>query len=231
MITVDHPSSATATASGATSRVEPDRSPLDLPGRERPLPGRARRRDAAPDLGRPGGLARLGARPPARAEGHPARRRRGARGRARRRRDRRLQPRRAAARPRAAPVDVLEEIAAAVDGGCEIWVDGGVRRGLDVVTALALGARGVLVGRPVLWALAAGGEAGVARALAILREETELALALLGCPSVRRRRPPPRRALSRVSPRARARRRPASPPRAAATASPGRPGRRRRGSP
>jgi 4-hydroxymandelate oxidase len=84
----------------------------------------------------------------------------------------------------AAPVDVLEEIAAAVDGGCEIWVDGGVRRGLDVVTALALGARGVLVGRPVLWALAAGGEAGVARALAILQEETELALALLGCPAV-----------------------------------------------
>ena len=84
----------------------------------------------------------------------------------------------------AAPVDVLEEIAAAVDGGCEIWVDGGVRRGLDVVTALALGARGVLVGRPVLWALAAGGQAGVARALAILQEETELALALLGCPAV-----------------------------------------------
>ncbi|MET0817882.1 MAG: alpha-hydroxy acid oxidase [Solirubrobacteraceae bacterium] len=82
-----------------------------------------------------------------------------------------------------APVDVLEEIAAAVDGGCEIWVDGGVRRGLDVVTALALGARGVLVGRPVLWALAAGGQAGVARALAILQEETELALALLGCPA------------------------------------------------
>ena len=71
-----------------------------------------------------------------------------------------------------------------MDGGCEIWVDGGVRRGLDVVTALALGARGVLVGRPVLWALAAGGQAGVARALAILQEETELALALLGCPAV-----------------------------------------------
>ena len=84
----------------------------------------------------------------------------------------------------AAPVDVLEEIAEAVAGRCEVWVDGGVRRGLDVVTALALGARGVLVGRPVLWALAAGGEAGVARALAILREEVELALALLGCPGV-----------------------------------------------
>ena len=84
----------------------------------------------------------------------------------------------------AAPIDVLEEIVAAVAGRCEVWVDGGVRRGLDVVTALALGARGVLVGRPVLWALAVGGEAGVARALAILREEVELALALLGCPTV-----------------------------------------------
>jgi 4-hydroxymandelate oxidase len=84
----------------------------------------------------------------------------------------------------AAPVDALEEVVRAVAGRCEVWVDGGVRRGLDVVTALALGARGVLIGRPILWALAAGGEAGVARALAILREETELALALLGCPSV-----------------------------------------------
>jgi 4-hydroxymandelate oxidase len=84
----------------------------------------------------------------------------------------------------AAPADVLEEVVAAVAGRCEVWVDGGVRRGLDVVTALALGARGVLIGRPVMWALAAGGEAGVARALAILQEEVELALALLGCPTV-----------------------------------------------
>ena len=50
--------------------------------------------------------------------------------------------------------------------------------------ALAFGARGVLLGRPVLWALAAGGQAGVARALAIVREEFEIALALLGCPGV-----------------------------------------------
>ena len=80
----------------------------------------------------------------------------------------------------AATADVLEEVAGAVGGRAEVWVDGGVRRGLDVAIALALGARGVLVGRPVLWALAAGGQAGVERALAILREETELALALLG---------------------------------------------------
>ena len=83
----------------------------------------------------------------------------------------------------AAPVDVLEELVDAVAGRCEVWVDGGVRRGLDVAIALALGARGVLLGRPVLWALAAGGEAGIARALAIVREELEIALALLGTPA------------------------------------------------
>jgi 4-hydroxymandelate oxidase len=84
-----------------------------------------------------------------------------------------------------APIDVLAEIAAAVGGRAEVWVDGGVRRGLDVALALALGARGVLVGRPIFWALAAGGQAGVERALAILREEFEIAMALLGAPSVR----------------------------------------------
>jgi 4-hydroxymandelate oxidase len=82
----------------------------------------------------------------------------------------------------AATADVLEEIADAVRGRTEVWVDGGVRSGLDVAIALALGARGVLLGRPALWALAAGGQAGVERALAILREELEIALALLGTP-------------------------------------------------
>lgn len=80
--------------------------------------------------------------------------------------------------------DVLAEIATAVDGRCEVWADGGIRRGLDVVTALALGATGVLVGRPFYWALAAGGQAGVERAAAILRGELELALPLLGCTSM-----------------------------------------------
>ena len=79
-----------------------------------------------------------------------------------------------------ATADVLEEIVAAVAGRAEVWVDGGIRRGLDVVTAVALGARGVLVGRPILWALATGGQAGVERALAILRTETLIALTLLG---------------------------------------------------
>lgn len=84
-----------------------------------------------------------------------------------------------------APValDVLEEVVAAVDGRAEVWVDGGVRRGLDVAIARALGARGVLLGRPVLWALAVGGQAGVQRALAILREQLEIDLALLGTPT------------------------------------------------
>jgi 4-hydroxymandelate oxidase len=84
----------------------------------------------------------------------------------------------------AAPVDVLEEVVDAVRGGTEIWVDGGVRRGLDVAIALALGARGVLIGRPALWALATGGQAGVERAIAIIRAELEVTLALLGAPSV-----------------------------------------------
>jgi 4-hydroxymandelate oxidase len=83
----------------------------------------------------------------------------------------------------AAPVDVLEDIVAAVDGRIEVWVDGGVRRGLDLAIARALGAHGALVGKPILWALAAGGEAGVERALAILRQEFEVALALLGTPT------------------------------------------------
>jgi 4-hydroxymandelate oxidase len=83
-----------------------------------------------------------------------------------------------------APVDVLGEVVAAVDGRCEVLVDGGVRRGLDIAIALALGARAVLVGRPIMWALASGGEAGVSRALEIVRDELERALGLLGAPSV-----------------------------------------------
>jgi isopentenyl diphosphate isomerase/L-lactate dehydrogenase-like FMN-dependent dehydrogenase len=80
-------------------------------------------------------------------------------------------------------LDVLEDIVAAVASRSEVWVDGGVRRGLDVVTARALGARGVLVGRPLYWALAAAGHAGVERALEILRSETRLAMTLLGTPT------------------------------------------------
>lgn len=80
--------------------------------------------------------------------------------------------------------DALPAIVEAVSGRCEVWVDGGIRRGLDVLTAIALGATGVLVGRPYYWALAAGGRAGVIRATEILAAELALALPLLGCASI-----------------------------------------------
>jgi isopentenyl diphosphate isomerase/L-lactate dehydrogenase-like FMN-dependent dehydrogenase len=80
-----------------------------------------------------------------------------------------------------ATIDVLEGVAAAVAGRVPVLVDGGVRRGTDVITALALGADAVLVGRPALWGLAVGGEAGASRVLELLRVELDLALALLGC--------------------------------------------------
>ena len=78
-------------------------------------------------------------------------------------------------------IDVLEEIVDAVDGRIEVLVDGGVRRGTDVVKAVALGARAALAGRAPLWGLAAGGEQGVRHVLALLQAETELALQLCGC--------------------------------------------------
>jgi isopentenyl diphosphate isomerase/L-lactate dehydrogenase-like FMN-dependent dehydrogenase len=77
-------------------------------------------------------------------------------------------------------VDVVASIVDAVDGRAEVYLDGGVRRGTDVLTALALGARAVFLGRPLLYALACAGEAGVGHALGILRDETERAMALLG---------------------------------------------------
>ncbi len=79
-----------------------------------------------------------------------------------------------------ASIDTLEPIAKAVDGQAEIILDGGVRRGTDIVKAYALGADAVAVGRAYLYGLAAGGEAGVARAIEILRCETERAMALMG---------------------------------------------------
>ncbi|MDQ3340959.1 MAG: alpha-hydroxy-acid oxidizing protein [Myxococcota bacterium] len=85
-----------------------------------------------------------------------------------------------------ATIEVLPRIADAVAGGAEILLDGGVRRGTDVVKALALGARCVLVGRPVLWGLAAAGREGVVAALGTLRRELDLAFALCGCPDVAR---------------------------------------------
>lgn len=78
----------------------------------------------------------------------------------------------------------LPPIAEAVGDELEIYVDGGIRRGTDVVKAVALGADAVLVGRPVLWALALDGAEGVARALAMLREEVDTAMALAGARTV-----------------------------------------------
>ena len=83
-----------------------------------------------------------------------------------------------------ATLRALPRVVDAVAGRAEVFVDGGVRRGTDVVKALALGARAVLVGRPCLWGLAAAGEEGVARVLEILRQELGLAMALCGCPGV-----------------------------------------------
>ncbi len=83
-----------------------------------------------------------------------------------------------------APVEALPAIVAAVGDRCEILVDGGVRRGTDVLKAVALGARAVLVGRPTVWALAWAGADGVQRMLGMLCEELEAAMALSGRPSI-----------------------------------------------
>ena len=80
-------------------------------------------------------------------------------------------------------LDMLPEVVEAVGGRRPVLLDGGVRRGTDVLIALALGADALLAGRAPLWGLAVGGEAGALRVLEILREEIELALVLLGCRS------------------------------------------------
>jgi isopentenyl diphosphate isomerase/L-lactate dehydrogenase-like FMN-dependent dehydrogenase len=82
-----------------------------------------------------------------------------------------------------ATADALPEIVGAVEGRGTVIVDGGIRRGTDVAIALALGADAVLVGRPALWGLAAGGEDGARRVLEMLRDELALALTLCGCRS------------------------------------------------
>jgi L-lactate dehydrogenase (cytochrome) len=78
----------------------------------------------------------------------------------------------------------LPEVVAAVSGQIEVLMDGGVRRGADIVKAICLGARAVLVGRAYAYGLAAGGAVGAARALQILRSDVERTLRLLGCPSI-----------------------------------------------
>ncbi|XVF74274.1 hypothetical protein PTKIN_Ptkin13bG0097000 [Pterospermum kingtungense] len=84
-----------------------------------------------------------------------------------------------------ATISVLEEVVHAVRGKVPVFLDGGVRRGTDIFKAVALGARAVLVGRPVIYGLAAKGEYGVRRVLEMLRDELELTMALSGCSSLK----------------------------------------------
>ncbi len=81
----------------------------------------------------------------------------------------------------ASTIELLPDIVKAVNGRCEVYLDGGVCRGTDVFKALALGARGVFIGRPVLWGLAHSGEEGVYQVLELLKKEFELAMQLQGC--------------------------------------------------
>jgi isopentenyl diphosphate isomerase/L-lactate dehydrogenase-like FMN-dependent dehydrogenase len=83
-----------------------------------------------------------------------------------------------------ASIDALPEVVAAAGDRCEIYMDGGVRRGTDVLKALALGARAVMIGRPVLWGLAVGAAAGLGDVLAILKNELAFAMALSGRPTI-----------------------------------------------
>ena len=83
-----------------------------------------------------------------------------------------------------ATIEVLPEIARAVNGRCEIYLDGGITRGTDALKAIALGARAVFIGRPVLWGLAHNGEEGVFNVMTLLNQELELAMMLTGVRNV-----------------------------------------------
>ena len=85
----------------------------------------------------------------------------------------------------AASIEVLDEVVAPSTGRAEVYLDGGVRRGPEVLIALALGATAVFTARPFLYALACAGEAGVAKAFEILRDELERSMALLGTARIR----------------------------------------------
>ncbi|KAJ0515086.1 putative (S)-2-hydroxy-acid oxidase [Helianthus annuus] len=83
-----------------------------------------------------------------------------------------------------AAIDALEEVVLAVQGRIPVLFDGGIRRGTDVFKALALGAQAVMVGRPIVFGLAAKGEYGVKRVIEMLKDELELTMALSGCPTL-----------------------------------------------
>lgn len=88
-----------------------------------------------------------------------------------------------------ATLEALPGVVAAVERELPVFVDGGIRRGTDVATALALGASGVFLGRPMLWGLACGGAAGARRVLELVRSELDLAMGLLGAPTLDRLTP------------------------------------------
>ena len=98
--------------------------------------------------------------------------------------DRRVEPRRADSRRHRRHPDVLGEVVDAVNGKVPVLVDGGVRRGGDIVKAVALGARAILIGRPYLWGLGAFGQEGVQRVIELLHGELRTALALSGAGSL-----------------------------------------------
>jgi len=79
---------------------------------------------------------------------------------------------------------MLPPIVKAVNGRVPVLFDGGIRRGTDVLKALALGAQAVCIGRPILWGLAVDGEEGVKVVLGLLKEELRIAMALSGCPTI-----------------------------------------------
>jgi isopentenyl diphosphate isomerase/L-lactate dehydrogenase-like FMN-dependent dehydrogenase len=84
-----------------------------------------------------------------------------------------------------ATIEVLPEVVEASEGKLEVYLDGGIRRGTDIFKALALGAKAVLMGRPLFWGLAVGGEAGLRSVLQMLREELEITMAMCGTPDLK----------------------------------------------
>jgi len=88
-----------------------------------------------------------------------------------------------------ATIEALPDIVRAVNGKCEIYLDGGVTRGTDALKAIALGARAVFIGRPVLWGLAHSGEEGVFNVIKLLNDEFALAMMLCGCVKVEELKP------------------------------------------
>ena len=83
-----------------------------------------------------------------------------------------------------ATIEVLPEVVKAVDGKAEVYLDGGIRRGTDIFKALALGARAVLMGRPLFWGLAVDGDQGVQAVIELLRDELDSTMGMCGCPTI-----------------------------------------------